>query len=1213
MKKQILKIAGVKSEKEFYKKFHTEEAFMAKHGKELKKAQIGTYMTSEAPSTMYQPADIRGMYDELDYQFTGMTSADRAKAEAVKQAAAELAQSVSGGGQGGGMDMGQVAQFAEMAGAKKGKKIPSAQRGRVQTGGLPRTQLGNVTGAQPGLPRTQLGNVTDRGPMPIPSATPTAATTKQPVNWAQGIPIVGKIASGIQKSREAKQLLQQTIQQEKLTDVMGQAAASRPVQQPRRQYVRPEDVVIQPEQMFPSYGVGTNVLAEFGASVGGGEIMNTYAPGTLYDNLGYEPLNDSDRYKQFYHGGKMHKAQNGLEKFMSQQGGNEIFGAIDQLGAFSDGGGDIGSGIGEAIGSVVPIPGAKQIFTAAGRVIGSALDQKQEETEAAQERSRQNMNKIIGQSFGIGVQQQFGANLQDGGTTSPYKWVSHTWQPQVITTFGEHKVKDLLRPPADADMLRAGGHLKEYTPPSARAMSTERPAMQMGGELQTHWGGYAEPMSYNPYLPDGGETIMFRGQSHDESDGRGNTGIGITYGDNPVEVERGEPAVKLQDGGTGESNLTVFGNIKITNAFADMLADSKAKGKKFKTYVADLSKQENKQNKLIDKSLEQLDELNVQTSFDKLALGTLQANIEGANAKLKDLADKKMNAASLQNAINDTKEENLLEVTDKGDVLAKKGANIPKAQGGISRGKSRAELANVDPAIKGLFELFGKKNYDVFATSGYRDSTTTGGRPSRHSRGEAMDITFPTLGEKAYETILNDPDIAQYMLQNNITAINEYDPETQKVTGATGPHIHFGFDKGTPLADKFRNEAATKYPTALTPIPQTGLPKINPTDYQYLKRLFNEAKQAKTGPAVLKFQQEYHRLAPEYAKSVLSKFPVTAYGKKKGLSTADLSSNEEGIFGDRTIAYDAALDEGITDVPVGEMAKIKELEEIILPPGKKNVTKKDMEEMTVTPYKRNALMDVFNSILPYIRPSDIEELDPNQLIGEMFALSQNQVEPVWAQKFTPELSTPIDISLQDILNENEASFRSQQRMFGYNPAAQSMLNAQKYQANQRVLGEQFRLNQAEKQRVYEQNRNLLNQAELQNLQILERQADKQAMALSKTKATTQEALNSIASKYAQNKLQNRTLAVMENMYNYRYSPGFRAMNMNPLWQPNIQNVGGAVPIYDKNNKIIGYKSIEEATGVEKPSTATPGILAKSGKSVKKMNLNGSIVKALKNI
>jgi uncharacterized protein YcbK (DUF882 family) len=1374
MKKQILKIAGVKSEKEFYKKFPTEEAFMAKHGKELKKAQIGTYMTSEAPSGMYQPADVRGMYDEIDYQLTGMTAADRAKMQAIQQIAAQSSQS----GGGGGMDMSQIAQMA--GAAKKGKKITKAQAGENMIGYPTGPQL---TPSAQNLQQQQYNWGTN---------TATSATTKNKFNLTKAIPVIGQVIGGIQSIKAQKEAYRAAKQQTALTDVMSQAAASRPVQQPRRQYVRPEDMAFQPEQMFPSYGVGTNVLAQDGTvinQIGGNptEIQNMYNPGTLYSDLGYEPLNDSERYKQFYHGGKMHKAANGfMSKFNSSQAG-QILGSPEaqQLANFSPTGGysQVLGGVGGLLGGPI---GTVATF------IGSALDrEKQKQIENQQDLAAQNITNIIGQSFGTGIQKQFGLrnggilkaqsgkdltkkdgkceaeearnradraqgkvdaranaawdrevaaaerrdvrqnaqqmadylsegltgygdkikrkdfeaayqtfatqnpelakdrllytlankelnkvrnnpdylmrnvfrrtdpNLdyktltlpqlmqtmqkgygsgqgyydawkegfpmrqsaiqqvvpiqqENGGQTSPYKWVSHTWQPQVIASFGGHNLKDLLKPPHDADMLRAGGHLKAYTPPSAEAMSTERPMMQMGGELETHWGGYAEPMSYNPYLPDGGETIMFRGQSHDESDGRGNTGIGITYGENPVEVERGEPAVKLQDGSTGESNLTVFGNIKITNAFADMLADPKAKGKKFKTYVADLSKQENKQNKLMDKSIDQLDDLDVQTSFDKLALGTLQANIEGANAKLKDLATKKMDAAALQNAINDSKEENLLDVTDKGDVLAKKGANIPKAQRGVSAGKSRAELANVNPVIKGLFELLSKKNYNVVATSGYRDSITKSGRPSRHSKGEAMDITFPQLGEKAYETILNDSDVAQYMLQNNITAINEYDPETQKATGATGPHIHFGFDKGTPLADKFRNEAATKYPSALTPISQKGLPKINPNDYQYLKRLFNEAKEAKRGPAVLKFQQEYHRLAPEYAKSVLAKFPVTAYGKKKGLSTADLSSNEEGIFGNRTIAYDAALDEGVTDVPVGEMAKIKELGEVIIS-GKKNVTKKDMQEMTINPYKRSALMDIFNSILPYLRPSDIEELDPNQLIGEMYALSQNQVEPVWAQKFTPELSTPIDISLQDILNENQATYNATARQTGYNPEALSLLNAQKYQANQRVLGEQFRLNQAEKQRVYEQNRNLLNQAELQNLQILERQSDKQAMALSKTKATTQEALNSIASKYAQNKLQNRTLAVMENMYNYRYDPRFRAVNMNPLWQPNIQDVGGAVPIYDKNNKVIGYKSIEEATGVEKPSFTTPRITAKSGKAVKKLNLNGSIVKALKNI
>ena len=823
------------------------------------------------------------------------------------------------------------------------------------------------------------------------------------------------------------------------------------------------------------------------------------------------------------------------------------------------------------------------------------------------------------------IQQVVPVQQQNGGQTSEYEWVSHTWQPQVITTFGEHKVSDLLKPPHDADMLRAGGHLKAYTPPSAAAMSTERPMMQLGGELQTHWGGYAEPISYNPYLPEGGETIMFRGQSHDESDGRGNTGIGITYGDNPVEVERGEPAVKLQDGTSGESNLTVFGNIKITSAFADMLGDTKAKGKKFKTYTADLSKQENKQNKIMDTSSEEINNLDVHNSFDQLKLGTLNANLIGANAKLKDLADKKINAASLQNAINDTKEEEgLVDITDEGDVKAERGAKIPKAQSGrTANQRKRAELANVNPAIKGLLDLLISKNYDAFATSGYREGATTAqGRPSRHSKGEAMDVTFPAIGAKAYEMILNDPDVAKYMLQNDITAIDEYDPNTQKATGATGPHIHFGFDKGTTLADKFRKEAVTKYPDALTSNSNSGLPKVSSEDYKYIKGLYDAAKKEGRGPAVTKFQQEFHRIAPDYAKSILSEYPVTAYGKKKGLNVTDLNQNLDGIFGPRSERYMTSLDKGMGDEPTGDLATVKELGEVIIGGGKKP-NKKIATEIAITPYKRNLLMDAFNQLLPHLRPSDIEELDPTQLIGEMYALSNNQVEPVQAQKLIPQLGTPYDISLQDMLNENQADYNATQRLVGYNPAALSQLNSQKYKANQRVLAEQFRLNQAQKDKVYGENRNILNQAQLQNLQILERQADKQAMALSKTKATTQTALNSIASKYAQNKLDNRKLAVLENMYNYRYDRNFRTQNMNPLWQPNIPDAGTPLPVYDKNNNVIGYKYSNDTI----PSLATTGITnkdlaylsdvgsstAKKGKTLKKGNLNSSVVKALKNI
>jgi hypothetical protein len=973
--------------------------------------------------------------------------------------------------------------------AKHGKAHKKAQTGRqIPTGSLPRIQTPTKEMLMAGTSPAQ--TIT-------PSAAPTAMSSSGSFSAMPYMQSAADIIQGIQMLKEQRNALQQARQQEQLTGVFAQAAMSRPVQQPRRQYVRPEDVIFQPQQMSPSYGVqGSNVLAQDGTvirnNIGGTptEIQNIYNPGTMYTDLGYEPLNDSNKVKAFEKGGKLKKAEFGNQNWMQgtefgnimgKQGGGEF---ASSLGEYATGGPSGGSKIGKGIGSAAgtaffgPVGGA--VGGAIGSFIGGALDQTQEKIEASDERKNRNVGNIMGQSAAIDFQEQFG--LKEGGNVSPYEWMSHTWQPRVITTFGEHKLKDLLKPPADADMLRAGGHLKEYTPPSERAMSTERPAMQMGGELQTHWGGYAEPMSYNPYLPEGGETIMFRGQSHDESDGKGNTGIGITYGDNPVEVERGEPAVKLQDGTSGESNLTVFGNIKITNAFADMLADSKAKGKKFKTYVADLSKQENKQNKLIDKSVEQLDSLNVQSSFDKLTLGTLQANMKGANAKLKDLADKKINAAALQNAINDTKEEELVKVTDSGDVLAEKGAKIPKAQFGIPVQQS------------------GLLPYQMVPSN----ETPAPGRPTARQRQVAAS---------------KDDYVSKYGLV----------PWKGNVTG-------LGMSTASELSTKEWDEVA---------------------DTLGFKGKGNK-----------EFQE--FLLSNPQARPLIEARHKSLYGKSPFVDER-LGAGWEGVG------------ELIKPRTGGLPRTLRTLPPTVLPTPSATPTQARRATMPTAPTAPN-LMPYLNQALQFLRPSDVESLDANQLVGEMFALSQNQVEPVWAQKFTPELSTPMDISLQDILNENQAAYNATQRLVGYNPSALASLNAQKYAANQRVLGEQFRLNQAEKQRVYEQNRNLLNQAELQNLQILERQADKQAMALSKTKATTQAALSSIASKYAQNKLENRTLAVYENMYNYRYDPSFRLQNMQ-LAQFNVPTVG----------------------------MTTPTKAAKNGKSVKKTSLNSAVAKAFKNL
>ena len=346
------------------------------------------------------------------------------------------------------------------------------------------------------------------------------------------------------------------------------------------------------------------------------------------------------------------------------------------------------------------------------------------------------------------------------------------------------------------------------------------------------------------------------------------------------------------------------------------------------------------------------------------------------------------------------------------------------------------------------------------------------------------------------------------------------------------------------------------------------------------------------------FQKEFSRIAPDIAKQVLSEYDVTSYGKSKGYSNVDLRSNIDEIFGPRTERYKALLDQNIDKGFYKKNAvlprTLRSIPPTVLPTPSPLPSKTITPDITGKSASKTNLIPFLNQLIPYIRPSDVESLDPNQLLGEMYALSQNQVEPVPAQKFIPELGVPMDISLQDILNANQADYNATQRVSGYNPAALASLNAQKYAANQRVLGEQFRLNQAEKQRVYSENRNLLNQAKLQNLQILDTQAERQAKALSNTKATTQAALSSIASKYAQNKLENRTLAVYENMYNYRYDPKFRAVNMNPLWDPNLPDITGYTA--DQLKALASFKE-----GEEKKKTS------------KKTGRNGAISKAFKNV
>lgn len=1184
MVKKFLKIAGVKTEAEFYKKYPSEAAFFKAHpeAKELKQYKQGGQQKKLNQLTSYQ-GDIdnlipmaqdgmtsRSLSDNSDIgYYTGgdvddvrnIESYDTYRDQLTMMRQAEKAQKDA--------QMDQLQSTFQNIGkkAKKGTKIPKLQNANTQGLGL-NSPAGGVMTLAPQAAQANAntqsmlwgtgGSVTQAPVLGGVTPSSIAGMNKTPgfdlmgaLGGAQGIGnLAGSVIGGIKNIKNAKEATKDAEAMAKISELSLQAAKSRP-EETRRRYIRPEDALIQPEQLFPSYGVGTNYLArngsvlraQTGMQIGGNltEIQNMYNPGDMYQDLGYEPLNESDEVKQYQGGGMLGILGGGSATTPGVGGmtgadmgsiGTGVFNAAFGASPESQLGGQIGSVFGP-VGSI------------AGTMIGKIAGSKREARMAnAQQKTKYNTEQLMGQAFGQGIQGQFGNYMKDGG------WVSHDWQPQVITKFGEYDVKDLLRKDPTMDTLRTGGRITQNN-------MYPQDQYALGGELKTTWGGHAESMSHNPYLPGTGETVMFRGKSHEESDGNGHTGIGVKYGNNhhdsytdyaefgteqadaDVEVERGEPAMEMMDE-SGDKNMVVFGNLKIPTQFLDQIGDPSAKGKKFKSYVASLSKKEAKQNKIIDNATRQLDNLDVYTPFDQLKLQGLKAMLTGADMKLQDIAQKKMNASSVQNAINETAEEMGVDA----DSLAKGKIKVDK--------KAQQEMAK-----------FGKEI--LKAQTGYKEY------------------------QERMRTSKNLP--INWNMQSVIPSGNIFNSVPSTAPVASKSSSSKKSSKSSAKTSNRSTAAATTTAPATTSTAVTSstkLPALKQEDYEYLKGLYDEAKKHEgkgKHPAVLKFQKEYHRLAPDFAKAVIQSEPLTEYGKEKKLTTSDLSSNEDSLFGKRTVQYMARLE----NAPKfkGKITPSTPVEDPVV--GTYDEITPDVE-----PLKDSSFINIANQILPYLRPSDQEEFDYAQIYPEMMALASNQVEPVQAQTYQPQLLTPYDVSYQDQLNEVAAQTRAAERLVGNNPAAVAAIAADANRAKSSILGEQFRQNQAQRMGVYNQNIGAINDAKLRNLGILDQQMVRQQEAKSKTKAQNLEAVKSISDKIAKNKLENKTLGIYENLYNYRFDPTGRAINMNPLAQFNVARGGsgssargglasGYEFTYDANGQIIGTrkspkKDEDETTG-----------------------------------
>ena len=250
-----------------------------------------------------------------------------------------------------------------------------------------------------------------------------------------------------------------------------------------------------------------------------------------------------------------------------------------------------------------------------------------------------------------------------------------------------------------------------------------------------------------------------------------------------------------------------------------------------------------------------------------------------------------------------------------------------------------------------------------------------------------------------------------------------------------------------------------------------------------------------------------------------------------------------------------------------------------------------------------------------MRGTNQAPLDPRQTSAERYAMATNQVEPVYAQQYNPMLKQSYDISLQDQLNEVDSQVRAATRQIGNNPAAAAQIFAAASDAKNKIRAEQFRMNQGNKASIMNDNINTMNQAQLKNMEVLANQQDKMARAKSNTRQEFINSLGSINTKEAEQTKANMNLAIMENMYGFRFTPRGIAINENAPAQFNIPNVTGkqaGLAMTDSQGNILSPTAYDSKTGKPTAYKVNPAA-TKGANGTKIKERNGSIVKALKSL
>lgn len=698
--------------------------------------------------------------------------------------------------------------------------------------------------------------------------------------------------------------------------------------------------------------------------------------------------------------------------------------------------------------------------------------------------------------------------------------------------------------------------------------------------LSIHSGGNVETLGQNPYT---GNTLLFNGASH--ADG----GIKINYNGSPVEVQGGEPAFQNKEG-----DLVILGGMKVPGM-----------NKTFQSLGKQIGKEEASANKILSKA-ENVAVKKATSRFDIVKNSTSEIMKDAAEKKLQKAAIQKENLAHIQDTILQYAEYAGEKPKKMAEKFAKKGIKISYDDGQSWDNKSKIDLTQeIKPIITPNFEvspsklkmaskketpyintdlILNEKTHDLMGNvynipqfpkdwsrrqidnylnqnpidgissyNQWNDYMEDGGEIPKAGEGyttknKAMsDNLSPEqmkyadmIMEEALKLGMTREQASTYQRMVNIESRFKPNINTSKAGAAGIAQFMPGTAKQYGVQDVYRNTDDESVRKTLN----AGL-----RYFKDLSKQFNSDNLAVAaynwGPGrvqnkLKKYNNDETLVinnAPEETKNYYNNVravPNDNFWQNKGLynsskSISNTTSSNEEIVSKKNIqdnipyAPTMNMEPRITPISFrdkyGNPVKTQELANASF---REPVQQKQINKPSLADKNKLRLWDFMSDIPALFDTPDY----------------------VQGQQFNPQPYQPYQVSLQDRLNENNSTFRSQMAQLTNNPEALSILAAEKYKADNAVLAEQFRINQGITNETYNKNVALNNEANLKNLELSDLQYQRQTMAKTNTNNRRQQALADIQNKIAQNERDNMKIRLYENSSNYRMNNNGEMQNYN---------------------------------------------------------------------